>query len=337
MDDRSCNREALTIMPIPALTARFIRPVLIAVLMLCLCLAGLVLLATGTDVDLQALSSNPMLLPALALQVIASLLFIKAWQSILSLQHDIDYRLAEATAHIGITLLGKYLPGKIWGLVGRTFLLTRRGQRASVAMRLLLADQFITFYTGGAIGLIALTALYSVPLSLILLLTALGGVALCRRYAAPILIWLVHHFRFLTRRFQSMQLASEVDKEVAAWSGRAFVIYTLHWLVSAAVLWLLFFPVIAADPIPGILVITAALPLAMLLGFLAVWAPGGIGVREGVLVAILALQFSLEQAATIAISYRLICIAIDLVIGTLALGYLSRAGRELLTQEQDPA
>lgn len=317
------------------LTARLLKPVLFAVLLLCLCLAGLVLLNTGADLDAALFADNPLLLPALLLQIFATALFIKAWQSIIRLQHDIRYGFVECTAHIGITLLGKYLPGKIWGLVGRSVLMTRRGQSLGVTMNLFLADQFVTFYTGTAIGISALGGWYSAPLGGLCAIVSLALIPLCVRNYSPLLKWLLKHLQFLTKRIGTEQSALEFQPETPAFTW-AFLVYIAHWLTMVAVLCLLFYPLLDNEPVSGILAVTAAIPLAILSGFLAVWAPGGIGVREGVIVAVLSLQLTFEQALAIAIGYRMICIAVDLTTGIIALLYLSKAGQDLLAVNTDP-
>jgi len=98
---------------------------------------------------------------------------------------------------------------------------------------------------------------------------------------------------------------------------------------------LLFYPQLSADPVTGFMIITAAIPLAMLLGFLAVWAPGGIGVREGTIIAVLALHFPVDFAISIAIYYRMICVVIDLSIGAFATFYLLKAVPSLIDDSGD--
>lgn len=310
-------------MPTNSLTSRFLKPILIAILLLCLCLAALVLLNVGTDFEVRILPGRGLLLPALGLQVLATLLFIYAWHTILQLQSDCRYRFAESSTHIGVTLLGKYLPGKIWGLVGRSYLMTRRGQRSGDALNLLLADQLATFFTGTLIGALALTSLYS--LTLAILLAGLGLLALFATvtYYDGVIRWLLQRFAFLTHRFAPGEDGAHAALDRLAF-GRAFLVYIAHWLATASVLCVLFYPAISGDLFGGVMVIIAAIPLAMLLGFVAVWAPGGIGVREAAIVAILVLRLPLELAVSIAICYRLICIAIDLVTGVFALAYLAR-------------
>ncbi len=300
---------------------RLITPIIVALLLLCLCFAILALPGIRDEIALAPLENNRWLASALATQVFASLLFIYAWKSILRLQSRVDCSFAECSAHIGVTLLGKYLPGKIWGLLGRSYLLTRRGLSPGVAMNLLLADQYVTFYTGFLLGIAALIAFYQPVLAIVCLILFACVYPLSLRYFDRIA-------DFASRMLRS--LASKTEQRPTTdfsllnyrYFYIAFAAYCAHWLLTATVLGLLFYPQLSADPVTGFMIITAAIPLAMLLGFLAVWAPGGIGVREGTIVAILALYFPVDFAISIAIYYRMICVVIDLSIGAFATFYL---------------
>lgn len=309
-----------------------IKPFIVAVLLLCLCLAILVLPGIRNEIALAPLEDSRWLSGAIATQVFASLLFIFAWQSILRLQSQVNCSFAECSAHIGVTLLGKYLPGKVWGLLGRSYLLTRRGLSSGMAMNLLLADQFVTFYTGTLLGIAALITFYQPSLAILFII--------CFGCAFPLSL------RFLDR---IMDIASSFLRAIANKTGHsqitdfsllnyryfyiAFAAYCAHWLMTAAVLGFLFYPQLSDDPVTGFTIIAAAIPLAMLLGFLAVWAPGGIGVREGTIVAILALHFPVDFAISIAIYYRMLCVAIDLSIGAFATFYLLKTVPLLLIDE----
>lgn len=297
--------------------------VLAAVLLICVCLAALVFVSSSNEINLAIILANPLLIPALILQIIASALFVTAWKVLLGMQSKAVFTFRECTAQIGVTLLGKYLPGKIWGLLGRSYLLTRRQLSGSDAMSLLITDQFITFYTGIMIGVVALLAYYSPALAVAIALLAVATVPAASKHYDHIIGWLLAHGTALIRK-----LSPDFDAGVICINRRQFMLsflcYILHWLSTAAVLCLLFYPAISAELWLNCSLLVAAIPLAMMSGFLAIWAPGGIGVREAVMIAILTLQLPLELAATIAISYRLICILIDLVIGGFAFLYYAR-------------
>ena len=313
-------------------TRRFLKPLLVALLFLCLCLALPALLRSVWQLDFGILRNNSLLLPALGLQLLASLLFVQAWKGLTALYPDYRYSFAECAAHIGVTLLGKYLPGKIWGLLGRSWLLGKRDLPAPRALNLLLVDQYITFFTGIMLGAAALLALYQpVGAVAVLLLGTVGFPVSLLFYDRVIGVVTRLLGRFTNRLSPDAAPDSQVqDLRVCI---VAFVVYLMHWLATSLVLYLLFNTAFADQQFAGFLVLTAAIPLAMLAGFVAVWAPGGIGIREGAIVGIIALQFPVELGVTVALVYRIICVMIDLVLGGFATVYLTRVAPELISAE----
>lgn len=301
------------------------------VLAIALCLGVLALLGLYAGVDLQAFVNNELLLPALALQLAAIATFILAWYVLLARQSPVPYSLADCSAHIGVTLISKYLPGKVWGLIGRAALMTRRGDSAGNAVRLLLTDQILTFYSGLFVIGTALVMVYSTGAGLVLVLLGLAFSPLVLITIGPVLYWLAARSRRLISRLGA-GLDFETEFEAVAVNKLtllpAFATYLLHWLVSAAVLCLLFYPLLQDALFSNCLLIIAAIPAGLLSGFVALWAPGGIGVREGVIIAILSVNLPLELATTMAISYRLLCVLNDLGTGVFAIFHLSRIAPE---------
>ena len=305
-------------------TINYTRSVLVILLLICLWLAGIVFLESFSDFDFVFLLNNPLLFPALLLQATASLLFILAWKLLLGAHAPRKFNFAECAAHLGITLLGKYLPGKIWGLIGRTYLLSNKGVSKSEAMGLLLGDQFITFYTGIMVGAVAMCAYFNRELAIPLLALSLFAIPIIGNSYNKIITWLM---KYLGRWLKKVSSATELQETEISGSTfiRCSIVYLLHWIATAAVLIMLFYPLISEDLAPASSLIIAAIPLAMLTGFLAIWAPGGIGVREAVIIGILVLSLPLDVAIALALSYRLICIIIDLCFGLFTLVYYSDA------------
>jgi len=185
----------------------YVKPLLFVILLVCLCLAGLVLVSSYSELDVKSLLKSPLLLPAIFLQIFASLLFVAAWKMLLSSQNKTTFTFFQCTAHIGITLLGKYLPGKIWGLLGRTYLLNRQGLTKSEALSLLIADQFITFFTGIMIGGVALSAYFGTRLAVLGVIVMLVLIPVVGGYYSSIISWMLDRFKlWLEKRFDSTSL-----------------------------------------------------------------------------------------------------------------------------------
>jgi uncharacterized membrane protein YbhN (UPF0104 family) len=84
------------------------------------------------------------------------------------------------------------------------------------------------------------------------------------------------------------------------------------WIVAGAAAWIL---VDAVSPsTPELAFLTGAYALAWLTGFVVPFAPSGLGVREATLAGLLAPQFGLGPATTIAVALRFSNIVGDLLV-----------------------
>lgn len=318
---------------------------LVTAIAACLCLAMLALLQSVGTLQIQHLLFSWWMLPALLLHFASLALFILAWHTLLSghSTHRFSYR--ECLAQIGVTLTGKYLPGKIWGLLGRSYLLTRRGVSPGNALHLLIADQFLTFYSGAvAIGLGVLLIVAPAVAALAAVLVAVLSPVLLSSYQ-HLAGWL--ETRPALRNRTISQEADQPGKNSTTTTDpvtsvleparllRVALVYFLHWLGLSVALALLFYPALADNFARLCLLLIIAVPAGMLTGFLALWAPAGIGVREAVMVGVLGTGVSFELAAAIALVYRLLCIGNDLLTGALALHFYTRNDPGLLGRSAD--
>lgn len=323
----------------PRLTAS--RILLVTAIAACLCLAILALLQSMGTLQLQRLIFGWWTAPALLLHLASLALFIFAWQHLLGGHSTYLFGFRECAAQVGVTLTGKYLPGKIWGLLGRSYLLTRRGISRGNALHLLVADQFLTFYSGiTMIGLGWLLIVAPLFAALAAALIAALSPILFSSYQG-LASWLEQRpvlRRSATRAGAETAETAEPDAATSPATAvlrpnrllRVAAIYAIHWLGLGLALALLFYPALADDFLRHSVFLVIAVPAGMLSGFVALWAPGGIGVREAVMIGVLGMSMSIELAAAVAIVYRLLCIGNDLLSGALALHFYSHHDPGLL-------
>jgi glycosyltransferase 2 family protein len=204
---------------------------------------------------------------------------------------------AEALWSLGLPIFGKYIPGKIWLLVGRAVLVADQHQVARAALvTASLNNQLIALWCGLALGSLALLGTPELRGAGWLLI---GGLALL---ATAILTDGVNVatnqlLRVLRRTAPELpRLRPGVVAAIAPW-------YLAQWVCWCLGFWLLCAALMATTPgwLTG-----PAFALAATLGLLALVAPGGIGVREGVLAAVLtAGGIGLTEAGMIAVAARL--------------------------------
>ena len=220
---------------------------------------------------------------------------------------------------IGVYLLGnlgRYVPGKVWQVLGLAYLAGREGVDAPIATSAAVLGQALSLAGACLVGSLAL----------------LNGPAGLKGYA-PWVIGAVGLGVLLTlsRSLMSGALAlwSRLLKrgEAPTPPNRTFGV---RWALAYALNWLLYggafvLFVRAFDGSGGFLPLASGFVAAYLLGYLALFAPAGIGVREGFLVAILSPLLGVGAVAVAAWS-RLWLTAVEVVSALLVgAGTLRRA------------
>ena len=261
---------------------------------------------------LPGIASYPLLAASLGLLPTGFLCLVASWNVLLA-RGGCPVRFSEGLAALGLSVLGNYVPGKVWLIVGRAgYVAARHGYSFAETSVLSLHAQLITLWTGLAIG--AAGAL------------AIGGVRLWGPLVA--LLWIA-----LTLTIFSRGVHAVVARVVGRLLGRQVSIPLLSFNTSmqsaawAAIAWLAwsfaFFLFLAALDLENVSAVDGlAFPLAATLGVLAVFAPGGLGAREGVLVGYLVLTgHSAAEATAVAVAARLWFLAGELAL--FALGWLT--------------
>ncbi|MGH7581251.1 MAG: lysylphosphatidylglycerol synthase domain-containing protein [Gemmatimonadales bacterium] len=204
-----------------------------------------------------------------------------------------------------VSSLGKYVPGKVWAVAGMAMMAQQAGIGAGPATGSAVILQVLAIGTGTAVvgltGYGALRAAYpGAATGLALLLAAsVGGIGLLLwpdlvnrvlRVAAP---------DAATVRPPVAAVAFGVVANAVAWIGYGVAL----WLLARGLL-----PGAGLDPLSAIAVFTAS----YLAGFLALFAPGGIGVREGVFILMLQGPIGIGAATALAIASRLLLTVTEL-------------------------
>jgi uncharacterized membrane protein YbhN (UPF0104 family) len=196
--------------------------------------------------------------------------------------------------------LGKYLPGGAWQYVGRAALARRLGVPFQSAAVSLLGEAVCSLIAAALVASFLLTDDGGLAYSLVVL--AAGGTTLF--WASRLA---------LVRRF----VADRRSLGAAAGSYLAvFVAFGLAFWLTADALY-----DVAASDLPWYIGAYAA---AWAAGFVVVFAPGGLGVREAVLVALLRGRLGESEAIVLAAASRIAFTLVDLAGGSVALLALRR-------------
>jgi glycosyltransferase 2 family protein len=243
---------------------------------------------------------------------------LAAWSARLSWPHAARIWLASN--------LGKYVPGKIWSILAMGALARERGASAVAAGGSSLVMQAMSVVTGLAVaavfGATTRGALWAAVLAV-----ALTAVAI---FAAPaILPRLALRLSTITRR----SIPAPVVPQRAVWLAAGTTV--VAWLLTGFAFRLFCESLGVARGGTGAYI--AVYAASYVAGFLALFAPGGIGVREGALIATMhrAGLATPAEAAVVAVASRIWLTVLELVPGFIALALPARSAAENIRQESD--
>lgn len=200
--------------------------------------------------------------------------------------------------------LGKYIPGAVWQYAGRTAVARAQGipvRPVGVSLPVEFAASSIA--AGSMAGF----------------LLGWWGAAVVATVAVVLIA--LDHLHRLRRGATHAAL-------------RATLLYLPVWLVLGASFWLCARSLLAV-PVRDLAFYSGAFAVAWLAGLIAVYAPGGLGVREAVLVALLSGRMKASDALVVAAASRLILLLVDVVLAGISTAALRR-GRPPL-DAVDPA
>jgi hypothetical protein len=237
-----------------------------------------------------------------------------------------------------VSNLGRYIPGKIWQIAAMSVMAKRRGVSPVAATGSSLVVNLASVASGFALvlltgagvlrfavpdGAAGLAGVVSGPvLAMLLLAIALGGL-IALPYALPLLA------RTMTRiTGRELELPAVPPRAIwvaTAGTAGAWLLYGVAFALFSRALLPAAGPLTAGDLFAYVAVYTSS----YLVGYLALFAPGGIGVRESMLlVAMPPLGLATApEALVIALASRLWLIVLEVAPGLvlLALGAMYRS------------
>jgi uncharacterized membrane protein YbhN (UPF0104 family) len=211
------------------------------------------------------------------------------------------------------SMVAKYVPGKVWQLAASTYIAGRQGIPEGATI--------VSFIVGQAYSVLSGVTLIAAAVALGAMHKTGGGFAFFRWSSIPILIALLvliirpniseRFMNLALRIFKRQEISMNIRISTSFWLFFAFLI---PWLIFGMAFWLL---INALTPVPFNIYFTttAILTAGTVVGFLAVFAPGGIGVKEASIAALIVSTTSLPAAFALAIGfgYRIVTSIVELV------------------------
>ena len=244
-----------------------------------------------------------------------------SWGKILSI-HDIHISISGAVASHGLSIFAKYIPGKLWVILGRATYVSANGFPLSKTSIISLKAQIITVWVGLILGVMPLiilkgfTKISIISVSIIVLITMF---ILSERFHNVILSFLLN---LINKKF-----------EIPYINYRELLKVSIYYLIYWTLIIIGFFLFVKSLYLDASIITGFVFPLAAALGVLAIIFPGGLGIREGIMTGFLIITgIPTKEAATISILARLWFICGEVFIFLLAL-FLDRLNKQAFNKK----
>lgn len=254
---------------------------------------------------------------AVIVQVLSWLLSAYSWQRVVLISTGSRLPFRECFAQNALLLAGKYIPGKIWGLVARIHQLRRFEIHTNPAIHASYLEQLSSLHVGLVFGLgawlVAIEHKWQWPVL---------AVGLASLFLLPLC-----HAGVLKRLFditpaswrEKMKIYSVIRVGLADYLYIS-LLYLFEWVLGGIIAVCVF--MIMSGVLPSFqftLLLSGSNAISMVTGFVAFFAPAGIGVRELVNARLLLDTLSLSEIAGLVLLMRCWSVISDISLGGLVL------------------
>ena len=270
---------------------------------------------------------NPWILAASFLVLLGTIFFmIILWRGlIIRLGSTISLR--SAFRIFTLSALGHYVPGKVWQIVGMVYLGRRNGVRTEAGVWAALLAQLLAILSGALVTfgvllveqkrmlapLLEKLGAQSISLWLILLPLALVLALIHPRILEKVTNWILKLFKREAIRFN------------LSYPGLLlfFLLYIVSWFFYGFAFYLFLYSV-APIPLSDFLLVTGSFAAAYIVGLLALFVPGGLGVREGLIALFLSGVLTAGVAVALSFAQRLWFMCAELTFLLISVIFLRR-------------
>ncbi len=231
-----------------------------------------------------------------------------SWKVALDI-HDYPATLGDAVTSQGMSVFAKYIPGKIWVILGRASYLSENKKELKNRSFISFKEQAVYLWAGFMVSAVPTIIFYGLHWISFLVLSIITGLSLFL-FVEKVHHWTLHLIRRIARREleiplvrirQSFPMIGAVLLVWCCWTGGFF----------------LFMMAFSHSITP---VMMFSFPLSVCFGLIAILLPAGLGLREGIIIGYLVLAgLDVETATTISFFNRLWFICGEVFIFLLAL------------------
>lgn len=253
-----------------------------------------------------------LLLLSFVFGILYNLLIALGWHTILILNRE-KVNLSTSNRLLVTGNLGKYIPGKVWQFAGRLYLFSNIGIKKINIIKY-GGIELLLFILSAAVVFLCSVYFYNDLFKSYEIFRhkhlVLMGVALSFVFLSPPIL-----NRILTLGLKMRHIEGDAKiKSNIKWLHISILqgIYITAWIFAGLSLAFLVFAMsnIRFDLV-GFMI--GSLSIAYIIGYISLFAPGGIGVREGILTLLLSLVYPLGFSAAVAIAFRLLSTFCEIV------------------------
>ena len=252
-----------------------------------------------------------LLLAAAVAQVLYFFTTVVTWQKALLYSTGRSVGLWEGLTQILLVNFGKYIPGKVWGLAARGARLKELGYGLDEIGSVSYLEQFLLILTGFWLAFLAAVFAFQEPLYLLpwLLVTI-------------VIVLFKHGSKLAKELVRAIPKAGWLERLVEIRISTAEVIglaagYVVVWLFLTLTFVLVCNSLLSIElTIVNLAIFLLSLTAGFLAGFVALFAPGGVGVREGVGAVFLSSMMTLEEALLLMLLFRVWVVLAELAAGS---------------------
>ena len=265
----------------------------------------------------KALHFSPFYVIAIiAAQLVFWLIYSVLWRRLIICVAFKDITLWESFRQLNLLNIGKYLPGKIWGVIARGASLSDKGVTATSAIVATCIEQTLVLHSAVVVSAILFASLHpswatTTPALLSMMTLGLGSLLL--KFAFQLYLYLI--------KPNANVIDAQEIRLVSTFTYLKFALgHCLGWIVNGVLFASIYHAFFDVSPTLQLLYnLILANTIGVTLGFLAIFAPGGIGVREAATSGILTLVMPFEDAVMLAVLFRLWLLLTDILVGVLVL------------------
>jgi hypothetical protein len=230
-----------------------------------------------------------------------------------SVQVVTGFRLSLISSFIQVNIIniGKYIPGKIWGLASRGVDLKQRGINSKETFLSSYIDQLLLLHAGIIVGVCSIAFSKSIILSIIVSVSSMLSVFLMPKCHCVL-------NKLMKRLNKNIDFKeTEVIFSIKSYA-KLFGIYVVVWVLAGLIFASIYFAFYGVR-FNLLLLLIGANSIGIIIGFMAIFSPGGLGIREAASIGIMIESIPAEEAIFLALIYRLWTVCTDASGGVLAL------------------